>query len=127
MRDIKLERQRRRDVDEFSGGKNWGMRGLLPQMWWIYYGVSQYNFVYGLPGMRCSPCCVREERQGTVFDDNRSEEELAKKRHARLTGYAAKLNKLGKQQLDLQLNIYEDAREIAGLVAGSGVKRHTNE
>jgi hypothetical protein len=40
MRDIKLERQRRRDVDEFSGGKNWGMRGLLPQMWWISYGVS---------------------------------------------------------------------------------------
>lgn len=35
MRDIKLERQRRRDVDEFSGGKNLGMRGLLPQMWWI--------------------------------------------------------------------------------------------
>ena len=33
----------------------------------------------------------------SVFDDNRSEEELAKKRHARLTGYAAKLNKLGKQ------------------------------
>lgn len=32
----------------------------------------------------------------SVFDDNRSEEELAKKRHARLTGYAAKLNKLGK-------------------------------
>lgn len=40
MRDIKLERQRRRDVDEFSGGKNWGMRVLLPQMWWISYGVS---------------------------------------------------------------------------------------
>lgn len=55
---------RRRDVGEFCGGKNWGMCGLLPQMWGISYGVSQYNFVYGLPGMRCPPCCVREERQG---------------------------------------------------------------
>lgn len=45
--------------------------------------------------MRCPSCCVREERQG-IRDDNRSEEELAKKRHARLTGYAAKLNKLDK-------------------------------
>ena len=82
--------------------------------------------------MVCPECgarlvvCVKKGKV-SVFDDNRSEEELAKKRHARLTGYAAKLNKLGKQQLDLQFNIHEDAREIAGLVAGSGVKRLTNE
>jgi hypothetical protein len=31
---------RRRDVGEFCGGKNWGMCGLLPQMWGISYGVS---------------------------------------------------------------------------------------
>lgn len=39
--------------------------------------------------------CVKKGKV-SVFNDNRSEEELAKKRHARLTGYAAKLNKLGK-------------------------------
>lgn len=77
--------------------------------------------------MVCPECGVRlvvcvKKGKVSVFDDNRSEEELAKKRHARLTGYAAKLNKLGKQQLDLQLNIYEDAREIAGLVAGMALK-----
>lgn len=32
--------QRRRDVGEFCGGKNWGMCGMLPQMWGISYGVS---------------------------------------------------------------------------------------
>lgn len=42
--------------------------------------------------------CVKKGKV-SVFDDNRSEEELAKKRHARLTGYAAKLNKLGNQRL----------------------------
>ena len=52
--------------------------------------------------MVCPECgarlvvCVKKGKV-SVFDDNRSEEELAKKRHARLTGYAAKLNKLGKQ------------------------------
>ena len=51
--------------------------------------------------MVCPECgarlvvCVKKGKV-SVFDDNRSEEELAKKRHARLTGYAAKLNKLGK-------------------------------
>ena len=32
--------QRSRDVGEFCGGKNWGMCGMLPQMWGISYGVS---------------------------------------------------------------------------------------
>lgn len=32
--------QSRRDVGEFCGGKNWGMCGMLPQMWGISYGVS---------------------------------------------------------------------------------------
>lgn len=40
MIDIKLESQRRRDVGEFCGGKNWGMCGMLPQMWGVSYGVS---------------------------------------------------------------------------------------
>lgn len=77
--------------------------------------------------MVCPECgarlvvCVKKGKV-SVFDDNRSEEELAKKRHARLTGYAAKLNKLGKQQIDSQLNIYEDAREIAGLVVSMTLK-----
>ncbi|WP_243089458.1 LexA family protein [Roseburia sp. AF12-17LB] len=40
MRDINLDSQRRRDVGEFCGGKNWGMCVMLPQMWGISYGVS---------------------------------------------------------------------------------------
>jgi transcriptional regulator with XRE-family HTH domain len=54
--------------------------------------------------MVCPECgarlvvCVKKGKV-SVFDDNRSEEELAKKRHARLTGYAAKLNKLGKSAI----------------------------
>ena len=88
----------------FAEKKNWGMCGMLPQMWGISYGVSQYNFVYGLPEMRCPPCCVREERKVFVFDDTRSEEELAKNRYARLTRYAAKINEIVKQLWQLYHN-----------------------
>ena len=47
--------------------------------------------------MVCPECsanlvvCVKKGKV-SVFDDTRSEEELAKKRHARLTRYAAKIN-----------------------------------
>ena len=69
--------------------------------------------------------CVKKGKV-SVFDDNRSEEELAKKRHARLTGYAAKLNKLGKQHLDVQLNIYEDARDKAIMLILSNINSYVN-
>lgn len=39
--------------------------------------------------------CVKKGKV-SVFDDTRSEEELAKKRHARLTRYAAKINEIVK-------------------------------
>ena len=51
--------------------------------------------------MVCPECgnrvvvCVKNGRV-SVFDDTRSEEELAEKRHERLTGYAAKFKKLIK-------------------------------
>lgn len=51
--------------------------------------------------MVCPECgarlvvCVKKGKV-SVFDDTRSEEELAKKRHARLTRYAAKINEIVK-------------------------------
>ena len=94
MRDINLDSQRRRDVGEFCGGKNWEMCGMLPQMWGISYGVSSTTSY-----MVCPECgarlvvCVKKGKV-SVFDDTRSEEKLAKKRHARLTRYAAKINEI---------------------------------
>jgi len=49
----------------------------------------------------CSECgarlmvCVKKGKVSVLYD-TRSEEELACKRHARLTGYAARVNKLVK-------------------------------
>ena len=51
--------------------------------------------------MVCTECgarlvvCVKKGKV-SVFDDTRYEEELAKKRHARLTRYAAKINEIVK-------------------------------
>ena len=51
--------------------------------------------------MVCPECgarlvvCVKKGKV-SVFDDTRSEEELAKKRHACLTRYAAKINEITK-------------------------------
>ncbi len=51
--------------------------------------------------MVCPECgarlvvCVKKGKV-SVFYDTRSEEELAKKRHARLTRYAAKINEIVK-------------------------------
>ena len=59
--------------------------------------------------MVCPECGARlvvmvKKGQVSVFDDTRSEEELAKKRHARLTRYAAKINEIVKYLWQLYHN-----------------------
>ncbi len=94
MRDINLDSQRRRDVGEFCGGKT-GECVVCCHRCGAILMESASTTSY----MVCSECgarlvvCVKKGKV-SVFDDTRSEEELAKKRHARLTRYAVKINEI---------------------------------
>lgn len=88
--------QRRRDVGEFCGGKT-GECVVCCHRCGAFLMESASTTSY----MVCPECgarlvvCVKKGKV-SVFDDTRYEEELAKKRHARLTRYSAKINEIVK-------------------------------
>ena len=67
-------------------------------MWYVATDVGHFLWSQLVQLRICGARLVVCMKKGkvSVFDDTRFEEELAKKRHARLTRYAAKINEIVK-------------------------------